>query len=159
MNNKVICVDLQGKKYEIEVNKLTFRPSVYAVIIKNGQVLLSKQWDGYDFPGGAIELGETIEAALIREVFEETGYNVKVGKFISCHTSFFKLPDSEKFVHSILFYYTAEVTGGKLTTKNFVENEIGVLSLAEWIDLEKVEDIRYYNTINSVEIIKKSYKL
>lgn len=159
MEKKVTCVDLQGNKYEVEVNKLSFRPSVYGVIVKDGQILLSKQWDGFDFPGGAIEFGEAIEEALIREVFEETGFQVKFGKFISCHTSFFKLPDRDQFVHSILFYYTAEIVGGELSDKNFAESEVGVLGLAQWIDLKKIKDLRYYNTVNSVEIIQKAQNI
>ena len=68
-NCQVTCHDINGNLFEISVDQLSFRPSVYGVIIKDGKVLLSKQWDGYDFPGGAIEPGETIHEALIREIF------------------------------------------------------------------------------------------
>ena len=63
---KVTCTDRHGNTYSVPANELVFRPSVYAVIIKDNRIFLSKQWDGYDFPGGGIELGETSEEALIR---------------------------------------------------------------------------------------------
>lgn len=61
---KVICRDHEEKLYEVGVDKLKFRPSVYGILIEDGKVLLSRQWEGYDFPGGGIELGETVEEVL-----------------------------------------------------------------------------------------------
>jgi mutator protein MutT len=49
-----------------------------AVVIHDGQVLLVRRANPPDvglwgFPGGKIDAGETIEAAAIRELYEETG--------------------------------------------------------------------------------------
>jgi 8-oxo-dGTP diphosphatase len=96
---EVTCEDIEGKTYQVPSDKLTFRPAVYGVIIQDGKILLSKQWDGYDFPGGGIDLGEDTETALIREVKEETGVDVEVGRIVYSSNSFFKLPFKEKFVH------------------------------------------------------------
>ena len=52
MVKKVVCHDINGKLYKLNANRLTFRPSIYGILIKKNKVLLSKQWDGYDFPGG-----------------------------------------------------------------------------------------------------------
>ncbi len=77
-NQLVNCEDIKGNITQVSTKDLSFRPTVHGVITKNNQILLSKQWDGYDFPGGGIKLGETIEEALIREVKEETGVDVKL---------------------------------------------------------------------------------
>jgi 8-oxo-dGTP pyrophosphatase MutT (NUDIX family) len=45
--------------------------------------------DGYDFPGGGVEIEETVEEALIREFVEETGIKVKVGVPFHCETQYF----------------------------------------------------------------------
>lgn len=60
-----------------------------AVILNNSnEVLLqqrgdSKQWG---LPGGAMELGESAEKTIIREVLEETGLSVKPYEFLGIYT-------------------------------------------------------------------------
>jgi len=65
-NKKVICHDLNEKEFEVDADKLIFRPSIYGVLIEDNKVLLSKQWDGYDMPGGGVNIHETLEEALKR---------------------------------------------------------------------------------------------
>ena len=58
-----------------------FRPSVRAIIIRDGKILMvhSRKFDYYKFPGGGLEPGESHEAALCREVREESGFTVVPG--------------------------------------------------------------------------------
>ncbi len=62
-------------------------PTVGALIFNDeGKIFLmkSRKWEGkYVVPGGHIELGETIEEALKREVKEETGLEINSIEFIS----------------------------------------------------------------------------
>jgi nucleoside triphosphatase len=62
-------------------------PTVGALILNgNKQILLarSNKWKNrYTLPGGHIELGETMEEALRREVKEETGLEVKPIRFLN----------------------------------------------------------------------------
>ena len=62
--------DPSGKVYE--------RPTARAIIVKDGRVLLNHvaAYGFYEVPGGGIEAGEAPEAAVIREVAEETGREV-----------------------------------------------------------------------------------
>lgn len=163
MENKkdktIICHDKDGKEYKVSKSKLRFRPSIYGVIIKNKSILLVKQWDGYDFPGGGIEKGETQEKALKREVYEETGLNVEMGKLINCFDSFFKPYFMKEFWHCHLIYYLCKNPKGKISNKNFDEYEKQYADLAEWIPLSKVNKIKFYNNVDSLEIIKKALKL
>ncbi|MFA5994042.1 MAG: NUDIX domain-containing protein [Parcubacteria group bacterium] len=160
---KVICIDRNGDKHEVSAEELVFRPAVYGVIIKDGKILLSKQWDGFDFPGGKIELGEDIKSALIREVKEETGMDVKVGRVVACENSFYKtLPgDSRKgdALHSMLVYYLCEIVSGELSIENIDIHEKDYISMPEWISLENTDKIKFYNSIDSLEIIKKALEI
>lgn len=55
--------------------------SAVALIDRDGRVLLAQRPEGksmaglWEFPGGKVEVGETPEAALIRELEEELGIN------------------------------------------------------------------------------------
>ncbi len=158
-NNKIICHDKDGEQFEVCAEELTFRPSVYGVILQGNKVLLSRQWDGYDFPGGAVELGETIEKALIREVKEETGLKVKVRTLLTCADSFFKLPSTDNFAHSILMYYLCEVVGGEISIDGCDALEKEYMDKPEWVEVSKVGEVKHYNSIDAVEVIKKALKI
>lgn len=61
---------------------------VGAVIVRDGLVLcaqrrLGSQAGSWEFPGGKIELGETAEQALRREIWEELGCLVEVGALVA----------------------------------------------------------------------------
>ena len=77
MRQEIICHDISDREYAVSPDKFIFRPSVYGVLIEDGKILLSRQWDGYDFPGGGMNIDETLEEALLREFWEETGLRVR----------------------------------------------------------------------------------
>lgn len=153
---QVTCEDIEGKNYQVNISDLSFRPAVYGVIVKDGKILMSKQWDGYDFPGGGIELGEPTEDALVREVKEETGLDVKMGKILHCEHSFFKLPYKGNFVHSIHMYYECHVVGGELSTDYFDEQEKQYADKPEWVDLSTIKDAKIYSS-GDVNKVLESY--
>jgi len=159
-NKKIICHDLNEKEFEVSADKLIFRPSVYGVLIEGGKVLLSKQWDGYDLPGGGINIHETIEEALKREFFEETGIKVELISPLHCETSFFYPNYSEKnkcqYWNCPLIYFLVRKTGGEISKNNFDEEEKKYADLPEWIKIEKIGELKFYNSVDSAEIIKKA---
>ncbi len=67
---------------------MAIRCASKAIIINDGAILLNKckNEEGhiyYDLPGGGQNVYESLEEALVREVKEETGYDVRVEKFIA----------------------------------------------------------------------------
>ncbi|MBQ8800025.1 MAG: NUDIX domain-containing protein [Lachnospiraceae bacterium] len=50
---------------------------------ENGEILLINcPWRGWEYPGGMVEPGETLQQALLREIKEETGVEVEITGFI-----------------------------------------------------------------------------
>ncbi|MGI6012457.1 MAG: 8-oxo-dGTP diphosphatase MutT [Ruminococcus sp.] len=58
-----------------------------AIIIKDNQIFATQRGygefkDGWEFPGGKIEFGETPQKALVREIKEELDVEIEVGDFL-----------------------------------------------------------------------------
>jgi 8-oxo-dGTP diphosphatase len=90
-----------GQKYRV-------RPGVYAVLIRDGQVLTTHQADPvpeYQLPGGGIDPGEHPIPALHREVFEETGWKVEVIQRLGAYRRFTFMPDYDKWAEKICTVY------------------------------------------------------
>lgn len=59
---------------QMKINHTTTITSVHAICIQDGKVLLAHIKNrGFNFPGGHLENGESIEDAVVREIYEE-GY-------------------------------------------------------------------------------------
>ncbi|WP_114603098.1 RNA deprotection pyrophosphohydrolase [Staphylococcus sp. EZ-P03] len=69
---------------------------VLAITCMKGQYLLTRHKKrGIEFPGGKIEAGESSEAAVLRELHEETGGHAKAMTYIAQYTVYH--PDGEKW--------------------------------------------------------------
>lgn len=104
-------------------------------IIENeqGELLLLKSpfRPGWEPPGGQVELGEDLIAALERETKEETGYDIEVLKLISVVQN----TGSEKSEPKVGFVFKGRVIGGTACTSS-ESLEVGWFSREE--ALEKV---------------------
>jgi ADP-ribose pyrophosphatase YjhB (NUDIX family) len=82
---------------------------VGAIIIHENKLLMVKNenFSFYYVVGGRAQLGETSEAAVLREVYEETGVNFEIDRLACIHENFFD--DSESAFdapcHEIALYY------------------------------------------------------
>ncbi len=93
---------------------------VGAVIMQHGKVVIVKrrfeplagQWS---LPGGRLELGETLEAGLAREMREETGLDVQVGPVVDVFDRILLDPERKVRYHYVLIDYLCRPVGGSLT--------------------------------------------
>jgi 8-oxo-dGTP pyrophosphatase MutT (NUDIX family) len=70
-----------------------FRVRVAGAAIRDGRVLLNG-WDGFRhlaLPGGGVEQGEESASALVREMREELGTEIRVGRLLWVVENFFAL--------------------------------------------------------------------
>ena len=107
------------------MNQVFPEPTVGALIQReDGTVLLceSHKWPGlYTVPGGHVELGETCEDALVREIREEVGLDIKVTELISIQQVIYP-KEFWKRAHFIFFDYLCTVEGSQ--TPKVDSNEI-----------------------------------
>jgi 8-oxo-dGTP diphosphatase len=100
-----------------------------AVIVDAGKVVLIRRRceplaGRWSLPGGALELGETLEAAVVREMLEETGLDVEVGPVIEVFDRI--MLDAERRVryHYVLVDYLCRPRGGILCAGGDVDSAI-----------------------------------
>ena len=97
--------------------KAQFRIGVFGVIIEDGKALLAlrRDIDWWNLPGGGMELGETVDEALQREVLEETGLHVRVGRLVGVYSK----PQKQE----VVLTFVCHIEGGQLTeTEECVES-------------------------------------
>jgi mutator protein MutT len=93
--------------------------AVGAVVIDNDRVLLIRRGQEplkgeWSLPGGAVELGETLEQAVCREVQEETGLEVAVVRIVEVLDRITNDAAGRVLYHYVLVDYACRVTGGTL---------------------------------------------
>ncbi|MDC2866475.1 NUDIX hydrolase [Bacillus sp. S10(2024)] len=97
------------------VSALIYDDNDHILIVKN------KKGDSYywSLPGGAVEGDETLEEAAIREVKEETGFNIAVDKLHSIREVFFE----ERGHHALIVTFHAKIIDGEINI-NDPDNDI-----------------------------------
>jgi ADP-ribose pyrophosphatase YjhB (NUDIX family) len=94
------------------------RPSVSAVILHEGRLLLMRRADSgqWGLPGGSVEIGETVTTAIEREVREETGYEVTVGRLVGVYSDprfqVVRYPDGRVW-HYVSLCFACDLRGGE----------------------------------------------
>lgn len=137
------CIDLSsGQNIELPKEGLLFRPTVYGLIIVNRSILLVPSRHGYILPGGAVELGESLEEALCREVYEETGLRVSVKKLLDATQDYYVSAFSKNAYHAVILVYSCVIIDGEISTEQFSEYEKKYYKKAEWVSFDDTKKIQ-----------------
>jgi ADP-ribose pyrophosphatase YjhB (NUDIX family) len=91
---------------------------VGAVVVDRGRVLLVQRGrepmkGHWTLPGGLVELGEPLEAAVVREVSEETGLTVEPLELIELLDRIHRQGERVRY-HYVIADYLCRVAGGAL---------------------------------------------
>ena len=128
---------------------------VGAVIVQHGQVVLIRrryeplagQWS---LPGGVVEIGETLESSVAREMSEETGLTVEVGPVIEVFDRITRDSDGRVRYHYVLVDYLCWPVSGELRAGSDVDDAV----LVEPSDL-----YRYNLTLKATAVIERALQL
>ena len=100
---------------------------------------------GWEFPGGKVELGETPQQALIREIIEELDTEIKVGELID--TLEYDYPT----FHLSMDCFWAEVKAGHLELKE--------AEAAKWLTKDQLDSVTWLpSDILLIDQIRKCMK-
>lgn len=117
----------------------------YALCLRSGQILLSRlaahgpETGCWTLPGGGVEFGEAPNAAVLRELEEETGLRGRIRGVVGIYSNLIErgfLPPHEAIHHIGLVF---EVETASHTLRNETE---GSTDLCAWIPLDKARDLR-----------------
>lgn len=122
-------------------------PGVAGVVIDGNRVLLSIRGKApskgkWGLPGGAVEVGEAVREAVVREILEETGVTVKPVKLITVFDSIHRDEDDRVRYHYILFEYLCEYVSGEVTPSSDAPD-------ARWVE---------FNDLDSIDIMPSTKK-
>jgi 8-oxo-dGTP diphosphatase len=113
------------------------------VLIRRRYEPLAGQWS---LPGGTLELGESLEAGVAREMREETGLEVDVGPVIEVFDRILLDTDGRLRYHFVLIDYLCRPIGGSLQAGSDVDDAV-------WVDPSELA--QYAITPKAVAIVER----
>jgi len=105
---------------------------IAAAIVKNNKLLIAQRAKGenlagmWEFPGGKIEIGETDEKCIIREIKEELNIEISVEAYLGEH----RVENEKSDINLVL--YKAKGIGGEPT--------LSVHDKIEWVGVNELKN-------------------
>ncbi len=108
-----------------------------AVIARGGKLLLARRGsepgrNKWSVPGGLVELGETVEETIVREVKEETNLDVEVHSLVDVVNNLVRDEEGKIRYHFVILDFFAKVKGGALRAGSDLRE-------VKWVPLDQVE--------------------
>ena len=114
--------------------------AVSAAIFRNGRVLIVRRARPpahglYTLPGGGVELGETLEGAIIREVREETGLEIAPLALVGFREAIARDDAGRVERHFVILPFAARWVGGEIALSE-------ELAEAHWRKLDELTGLK-----------------
>ena len=128
--------------------------AVGGIIFEDDQVLLIRRGHPpaqgkWSIPGGVVQLGETLEEALCREMVEETSLEVKVLKPARILDRIERDPEGRVYMHFVIVDFFCEILSGKASPGS----DAAAAAFFRVMDLEALE-----MTTGTADVIREGYR-
>ena len=146
--------NIKDISFKIENNKFNYR--VCAIIINDNKILALKDEVSpyYYLPGGRVQIGETAEEALLREIDEELKIDANIVRPLWLNQAFFNENVTKINYHEICVYFLVDVKQTKLLTfgDKFILQENEHTHVFEWLDFARLKNEYFYPLFLKEEI-------
>ena len=122
------------------------RKDARVLLVKRAHPPIQGQWS---IPGGALEVGELVRDAAIREACEETGLIVEPGELLGVYDRVLRHTDGRVQYHYVLVDFLCRVVGGKL-------HAAGDAAAARWFTPEELPALKLAE--DTQEVIRKGFE-
>lgn len=130
----------------VGVGALIFRGES-VLLVKRGAEPLKDRWS---IPGGKVELGERLRAAVERETLEETGLQVRAGALVEIFERIRRGGADAVDWHYVLMDYLCEIVGGRLRSGDDA-------AAVDWFRVDRLDDLLM--TEGTAEVIRKGFAM
>ena len=121
------------------------------LLVRRGQEPLKGRWS---LPGGALELGETLEQGIVREVLEECGLHVQPTAIVKVFDRITREESSGRIqYHYVLVDFVCRLIGGTIFGASDADE-------ARWVEREQLNSHSAYNLEPfTVTVIEKAFAM
>jgi ADP-ribose pyrophosphatase YjhB (NUDIX family) len=134
------------------MDQYSIRARVTGVLIEEGKILLVKHKQQVDtdrywsLPGGKVERGETLEAALKREMFEETGLNIDIKQML------YVCDKPEEAVSRIHFFFRLQRVDGVISLPSNLYDENHITEIA-FVPIDQLDKLNFSNVFKNLAMM------